>query len=166
MTMTGYYKMGNETVNSNPVEKQSDSKRSPIEDNIKTYIELASWISFYPDLFLDLVKPQSGGINLSSDQRIFLRCSTRFFSVYGCFPRGFGKTHGEVLAMIIISITHPNITLALTAQTKENAAELLKDKVNEILRQYPMLRNEIIEKKLKFQRGDAEVLFKNGAKID
>jgi hypothetical protein len=88
----------------------------------------------------------------------------RFYSIYGCFPRGWGKTHGEVLAMFIIAIRFPNVELALTAQTKENAAELLKDKTTEILRQYPMFENEI--KKMKFQKGDGEVLFKNDARID
>lgn len=41
-----------------------------------------------PDLFLDLMKPKEGGINLHSDQRLFMRCGMRFFSLYGCFPRG------------------------------------------------------------------------------
>ncbi len=139
-------------------------KQSPLERNMNKYVEFASWMLWYPDLFLDLIKPEEGGINLHSDQRIFLRCALRFFSMYGCFPRGWGKTWDEVIALVIIAIRYPNIELALTAQTKDNAAELLKDKIQEILRQYPMLENEIV--KTKFQKGDAEVAFKNGARID
>ena len=41
-----------------------------------------------PDLALDLMAPKEGGIKLHSDQRIFMRCGARFFSEYGCFPRG------------------------------------------------------------------------------
>lgn len=148
----------NNTVN-------KEEQKSSFEKNLPKYIEFASWILWYPDLFLDLIKPHEGGINLHSDQRIFLRCATRFFSLYGCFPRGWGKTWGEVAAMFIVAICYPNIELALTAQTKENAAELLKDKTTELLRQYPMFENELA-KKPKFQRGDAEVLFKNSARID
>ncbi len=144
--------------------EEFNMKQSPLERNMDKYVEFASWILWYPDLFLDLIKPEEGGINLHADQRIFLRCALRFFSMYGCFPRGWGKTWDEVIAMFIIAIRYPNIELSLTAQTKDNAAELLKDKTQEILRQYPMLVNEIV--KTKFQKGDAEVSFKNGARID
>ena len=137
---------------------------SPIERNLQKWVDFSSWMLFYPDLFLDLLKPEEGGIALHPDQRLFLRCVTRFFAVYGCFPRGWGKTFNEVASLFIIAIRYPNIELSLTAQTKENAAELLKDKTQELLRQYPMLQNEIV--KTKFQKGDAEVRFKNGAVID
>lgn len=135
-----------------------------IEDNLDKYVEFASWATWYPDLFLDLLKSKEGGISLHSDQRVFLRCATRFFSVYGCFPRGWGKTWGEVAAMYVVAIRYPNIELSMTAQSKENAADLLSSKTTELLRQYPMLENEI--SKTKFQKGFAEVLFKNGSKID
>ena len=138
---------------------------SPIEKNLDKWIEFSSWMIWYPDLFLDLLRPKEGGITLHPDQRIFLRCATRFFSIYGCFPRGWGKTWDEVASLFIIAIRYPNIELSLTAQTKDNAAELLKDKAQELLRQYPLFNNEI-SGKVKFQKGDAEINFKNGAKID
>lgn len=99
------------------------------------------------------------------DQRTYLRCIMRFVSMYGVFPRGWGKTYDEVLAMYLVSIFFPDIDQAMTAQTKENAAELLKDKHTEIIKHFPMLQNEI-EGKEKFSKGDAEVNFKSGAKID
>jgi|GEM_PF-637196 len=64
---------------------------SAFEKNLEKYIEFTSWTQWYPDLFLDLTKPETGGIHLSSEQRLFLRSMARFYSVYGCFPRGFGK---------------------------------------------------------------------------
>ena len=66
--------------------------------------------------------------------------------------------------MFIIAIRYPGIELAMTAQTKENAAEILKDKTLEILKQYPLMNNEILEKK--FSKNDAEILFVNGSRID
>lgn len=66
--------------------------------------------------------------------------------------------------MVIVCIRYPNIELALTAQTKENAAALLKDKYNELVRYYPMLAKEIV--KTSFIKGDALIVFKNGARID
>ena len=134
------------------------------EKNLSKYIDFSSWMMWYPDLFLDLLKPKEGGINLCADQRIFLRCATRFFSMYGCFSRGYGKTFSEVAALFVVAIRYPNIELSLTAQTRENAARLLKDKTTEMLRFYPLLENEIV--KMSFTRNDAEVRFKNGARID
>ena len=65
-----------------------NKQQTTFEKNLQKYIELSSWILWYPDLFIDMLKPVDGGINLHSDQRIFLRCALRFFSMYGCFPRG------------------------------------------------------------------------------
>ena len=117
-----------------------------------------------PDLFLDLIKPQKGGLNLHLDQRIYLRVMMRFTSFYGVFPRGYGKTFDEVLASMLGCIFFPEISISLSAQTKENAADLLKDKYNEIIRFYPMLKNEI--EKANFAKGDALIVFKSGARLD
>ena len=141
-----------------------DKNKTAFEKNLRKYVELASWINWYPDLFLDLITPEEGGIKLHADQRIYLRCILRFFSVYGVFPRGWSKTYLEVLAMFVVAIRFPAIELALTAQTKENAAEILKDKCQEILKHFPILNNEVYDKK--FSKNDAEVLFVNGSRID
>lgn len=45
----------------------------------------------HPDLFLDLITPETGGIRLDLDQRVFIRTLVRFVSVYAVFPRGYGK---------------------------------------------------------------------------
>ena len=138
--------------------------------NLYKYVELTSWVNWYPDLFLDLITPESGGIKLHTDQRIYLRSIMRFSSTYGVFPRGWGKTFDEVLAMFLVGMRFPDIELALTAQTKENAAELLKDKTLEILKYYPMLENELeggsIKTGTRFSKNDAEVRIKSGARID
>lgn len=54
--------------------------------------------------------------------------------------------------------------MSLTAQTKANAAELLKDKYDEITKQYPLIKNEII--KVRFSKDDSEISFVNGSRID
>lgn len=116
------------------------------------------------DLWLGLIKPQSGGIQLHSDQRTFMRCVVRFLSLYGVYPRGWGKTFNEVLTMFVCCVFFSGIEFALTAQTKENAAELLKDKHNDILKKYPWFKNEIYD--TKFSKNDAEILFVNDSRID
>lgn len=131
--------------------------------NIDNWEYFCSSCKWFPDKFLDLIKPSKGGINLTLDQRIYLRCMMRFISFYGVFPRGYSKTFNEVLASILACIFFPEITISLSAQTKENAADLLKDKFNEIMRFYPMLKNEI--RKASFSKNDASIVFKSGAEL-
>ena len=132
--------------------------------NLYKYVEFCSWCRWFPDLFLDLIHPPSGGIHLNSDQRVYLRAVMRFVSLYGVFPRGYSKTYIEVVGLILAAIFFPGIDLAMTAQTKENAAELLRDKYKEIVTHWPMLANEVVH--ARFSRNDAEILFVNGSKID
>ena len=49
-------------------------------------------------------------------------------SIWGYFPEVMAKRMMKLLAMYLTSIFFPGIDIAMTAQTKENAAELIKDK--------------------------------------
>lgn len=133
--------------------------------NLPNYYDFISWARFYPDLLLDLMKPEKGGIKLHLDQRIFLRSDVRFMSMYGTFSRGYAKTYNEVLSMVVVAMLFPGIELALSAQTKENAADLLEAKWNEITKHYPLLLNELADKP-KFSKGNAYIKFKNDSTID
>lgn len=133
--------------------------------NLYKYVQFCSWARWWPDLFLDLIKPETGGIALHPDQRIYLRCIMRFVSLYGVFPRGYSKTYTEVLAMELVGVFFPGIETALTAQSKENAAELLRDKHLEIMKHFPMLENEV-RGKPRFSKNDAEINFKSDSRID
>lgn len=147
-----------------PVQAKGDKERGQLLDNIDSYIDFVSWGRWYPDLFLDLIKPKNGGINLHADQRIFMRTDMRFYSMYGVFSRGYGKTFNEVAVMFVTAVFYPNISMSLTAQTKENAADLLKDKYRDIVEKYPWFKNEIYE--TRFSKGNGEIVFINGSKID
>ena len=131
--------------------------------NLWNYYQFVSWAKWYPDRFIELFKSEESNMQLHYDQRIFMRCDIRFQSMYGVFSRGYAKTYTEVLDDFIVAILHPNITLSVTAQTRENAAALLQDKTNEILTHYPLLENEIEYKR--FSKNDAIIKLKNGATI-
>ena len=134
-------------------------------ESLYNYYEFISWARWMPDCFLDLLRPESGGINLHLDQRVFLRCDVRFFSMYGTFPRGYAKTFNEVLSSIVVCILFPGVEIAISAQTKENAADLLQAKYTEIVKYYPLLKNELASPP-KFGKGIAYIPFKNGATLD
>lgn len=154
----------------NPAFNSSVSATSEVEQdnftrNLHKYIEFVSWARFYPDLFYDLITPETGGIRLDLDQRVFLRCTARFISMYGVFPRGYGKTMVEVMGMVHACIFFPDIEISMTAQTKENASSILEDKWRELIRFYPLLKNEL-DGNPSFQKDSAEIKFLSGGRID
>ena len=136
-----------------------------IKKHLKDYMAFISFVRWHMDLFLDMIKPEKNSINLDLDQRVMIRAITRFYSTYGVFPRAYGKTFIEVLCLILVAIFYPNAHLALTAQTKENAASILQEKYLEIMKFYPLLENEIFGKP-KFNKNTAEIKFVNGSVID
>ena len=156
--------MSKTSTNGSPTLNSRLGTESFVNKNLEKLKAFRSWILWYPDLFLDLIKPATGGLNLHFDQRIAMRCDARFFSYYGCFPRGSSKTLNQILVTIILCIALPGIEIALTAQTKENAVEILKDKFNEATRWYPALQNEV--KKVRFSKSEAEITFNNEARLD
>lgn len=136
-----------------------------IENNLDKLCELISYWRWYPDLFLDLLTPETGGIKLHTDQRVYLRVISRFYSTYGVLPRGWSKTWGEVIIAVVMCILYPGINIAMTAQTKENAASILSSKIKtEILKQFPLIDNEIVKKS--FSKNEAEIVFANGSTLD
>lgn len=134
------------------------------EFDYKKWDRFCTLCKWFPDLFLDKIKPETGGISLDLDQRVLIRSICRFISVYGVLPRGWGKTFIEILAAFLCCIFFPNIRLSMSAQTKENAAKILKDKYKEIIRFYPILENEV--EKVSFKQNEAIIDFKTGGCLD
>lgn len=131
--------------------------------NLWNYYEFISWAKWLPDLYIELFKGKDSNRQLHFDQRTFMRADMRFMSMYGTFSRGYAKTYTEVLDDMIAGTLFPNITMSVTAQTRENSAALLEDKYNEIITDFPLLENEI--EKVRFSKNDALIQFKGGAKI-
>lgn len=132
-------------------------------EHLWNYYQFISWARWYPDLFVEIFKSKESNRQLHFDQRVFMRCDLRFMSMYGTFSRGYAKTYTEVLDDFIAGILYPNITLSVTAQTRENSAALLEDKFNEIISDFPLLANEI--EKYRFSKNDAFIKFKSGSTI-
>lgn len=93
----------------------------------------------------------------------FLRILVRFPRAYCVFPRGYGKTFIEVLALLITAILYPGVNLSMTAQTRESACGLIEDKFHEILGFFPLLA-ECIEH-YSFTKDKALIVFKNGSRL-
>lgn len=141
-------------------EKEGDS----FTRNLDKWIQFISWARWNIDLFLDLITPETGGIRLDLDQRVFIRALGRFIRLYGVFPRGYGKTFCELLVLYCVAILYPDCNLSMSAQTREASAKLIKEKHQEIIKFYPLVSSEIV--KANFSKDTAEIIFSNGSKID
>lgn len=76
------------------VKSKTTQQEDFLTEHVQQYSEFISWCRWYPDLFLDLIRPRDkitrkpiGGIHLHFDQRVFLRSVMRFRSMYGVFTR-------------------------------------------------------------------------------
>nr|WP_202877285.1 hypothetical protein [Brevibacillus laterosporus] len=140
--------------------KQNDKQTDSFQRNFDKWLKFVQWAKWHPDLYYDLIKPKKGGMRLDLDQRMFLRCMSRFASTYGVFPRGFGKTMLELMSIYHTAIFFPDITLSMSAQTRENAASISEEKHNELIKWFPLLKNEIV--KSSFTKDTVEVIFTSG----
>ncbi|WJV20703.1 hypothetical protein QU593_09835 [Rossellomorea marisflavi] len=146
------------------VDAKGDKELDSFSKNLHKYKDFVSWARWYPDLFWDLITPETGGIRLDLDQRVFLRCIARFVANYGVFPRGYGKTLLEIMGMYHTAIFFPDIEVCMTAQTRENAAKLVDEKHRELTKFYPMLKSEIT--KYGSSKDSVEVCFTSGGRVD
>ncbi|HJR46679.1 MAG TPA: hypothetical protein VJ799_00850, partial [Nitrososphaeraceae archaeon] len=138
------------------------NKKDAFDENLEKWIEFVQWARWFPDLWYDLIKPEKGGMRLDLDQRVFLRSMSRFISTYGVFPRGFGKTMLELMSIYHTCVWFPDITIAMSAQTRENAASISEEKHNEIMKWFPLMKNELA-KPPSFTKDSVEVEFSSGA---
>ena len=76
------------------------------------------------------------------------------------------NTYLNVLAHYIKCVLYPNNHLCLAMPTKEQSAKVVKEKVEEYWRDYPMLKNELIISKCKFEKDYVKLVFKNGSTLD
>ena len=133
--------------------------------NLDKWVEFVSWSRWMPDLWYDMITPEEGGIELHPDQRIVLRCLARFKFVYCVFSRGFSKTYLELMYNYHTCIFYPDMEIAMTAQTMENAVALIDSKWREISKHFPMINHELAyEPKTNGDRAIVE--FKSGGRID
>jgi hypothetical protein len=101
-------------------------------------------------------------------QRVFLRAAMRNKYVYAVFPRAYSKSFLSVLILMIRAILYPGAHLFSTAGGKEQAAQILQEKVDDICQKIPAFNREI-----DWTRGETKVgkdscvyKFKNGSTIE
>ena len=128
--------------------------------------DMISYFRMYPDRFIDYIKTESTMFDLLPFQRVYMRTFFRYKRVGIVASRGISKTYIELLSNYVKCILYPNNALAVAMPTKEQSAKVVKSKFEEFWRDYPLLKNELIMNKCKFEKDYVKLVFKNGSTLD
>lgn len=144
---------------------------SYLQDNLANIGDVMSIFTAYPDLYLDLIKPQDSSFTLFFYQRITLRALMRFKDIFVTAPRAFSKSFITILAMILQCIFIPGTKRFICAPNKTQAAQIAKEKIVEIYDRWPLLRKEVIGGEISdtpgnFGKDYVTLKFRNGSQFD
>lgn len=139
--------------------------------NMEKIGDVMSIFSAYPDIYLDVIKPQDSSFTLFFYQRITLRALMRFKDVFGTAPRAFSKSFITILAMILQCIFIPGTKRFICAPNKTQAAQIAKEKIVEIYDRWPLLRKEVLGGEISdtpgnFGKDYVTLKFRNGSQFD
>ena len=149
----------------------SEERLEPLKPYLREYI--AYWRE-YPDMFIDFLQtgengqiPESG-LKFYFYQRVFLRAAMRYKYVYFVFPRAYSKSFLSVLVLMIRCILYPRAKLFVTSGGKEQAAGIIKEKVDELCSLVPALNRELDRRpgRTRISKDYCIFMFKNGSYFD
>lgn len=148
----------------NSFEKENQEKINRMESVKEVFRQYASFWRAYPDIFIDTITPKDSKFKLFFYQRLFLRICFRYRYVYATFTRAFSKSFLSILALYLKCIFFPGIKLFICSGGKEQAANIAKEKIEEIWELFPILHREI--KHHHFSKDYVKLTFQNGSKMD
>ena len=149
----------------------SEERIEAIKPELRQYV--AFWRE-YPDMFVDFLQTgrdgeiPENGLKFFFYQRVFLRAAMRYKYVYMVFPRAYSKSFLSVLVLMCRCVLYPRSKLFVTSGGKEQAAGIVKEKVNEICTLVPAFERELDRSPGRTREGKDYVcyMFKNGSFFD
>ena len=148
----------------------SIERLEPVKPTLRQY--MAYWRE-YPDMFVDFMSTgwdseRKVTFKLLFYQRVFLRVGLRFKYTYAVFPRAYSKSFLSVLILLIRGILYPGAQLFSTAGGKEQAAQILQDKIQDICNKIPAFSREIDWSRgaSKESKDYCKYILKNGSSIE
>ena len=124
----------------------------------------------YPDMFVDYLLEMGNPQNFHFYfyQRVFLRIAMRYQYVYAVFPRAYSKSFLSMMTLMIRCVLYPKCKLFVTSGGKEQAAGIMKEKVQEICTLIPAFKREIDWSRGVTLEGKdyAKYVFKSGSYFD
>lgn len=144
-------------------------KRTSVSAYDQVKGEFRTMLSFfreYPDYFMDYIRTEDTRFKLTPFQRVYLRAFFRNKKVGIVASRGISKTYIDVMANYLKCIMYPKAQLALGMPTQKQSSKVVKEKVEELWFDYPLLKNEVIFNRCKFEKDYIRLVFKNGSTLD
>ena len=116
-----------------------------IQKQIPALTDAFSFYREYPDIFVYVLCGESNPerFELFFYQRVFLRAAMRHRYAYATFPRAYSKSFLSILVLMLRCILYPGSKLFITTGGKEQAAGIAREKVEELCKLIPGLKNEI-----------------------
>ena len=144
------------------------------EERVRAVIPVGrQYIAFwreYPDLFVDYLLEMGNrqDFHFFFYQRVFLRIAMRHQYVYAVFPRAYSKSFLSMMVLMCRCVLYPGCKLFVTSGGKEQAAAIVKEKVQEICTLIPAFKNEIDWNRGVTLEGKdyCKYVFKNGSYFD
>lgn len=140
-----------------------------LEKNENFLAELWELYTVYPDIYLDIIKPSDSNFDLFPYQRAFLRACMRYTTIYITAARATSKTFLSILAKYLQCMFIPHHVGSIVAPNKNQAAKISKQKIEEIWRIWPLLKNELEEYQggphANFGKDYCDLYFKNGSRL-
>ena len=154
-----------------PIDKGVILNEDYLIQNKESIGNIMSIFTAYPDVYLDLIKPQDSSFTLFFYQRITLRALMRFKDIYVTAPRAFSKSFITILALILQCIFMPNTKRFICAPNKSQSAQIAREKIVEIYDKWPLLRKEILGGEISdtpgnFGKDYVTLKFRNGSQFD
>lgn len=144
--------------------KKENIDYSPFEKVKPHFKKMLSYYREYPDKFLDMLRSPDALFGLTPFQRVYLRALIRYKKAGIVATRGTSKTYVHVLAKYVKCILYANDHEAIAMPTKNQSSKVTQEKITEIWRDYPALKNEVRE--FSFQKDYVKIVFKNGSTLD
>lgn len=140
MALADLMKTNNKKLQANEISEEDLIK------NIDKYRQLISYWRMYPDKLIDYYVSLSPShpFKLYFYQRLFLRVAMRHKFVYATFVRAWSKSFMSVMTLMLKAILYPGAKLFSVAAGKEQSAQILSSKVDEICSLIPAIEREII----------------------
>ena len=140
----------------------------------RNYDDLCKWVNLftaYPDYYIDIIRPADSEFSLFFYQRFTLRAMMRFKDIFITAPRAFSKSFITILALFLQCVFIPGRKVFMCANTKQQAAQITKEKIYEIYDHWPLLKKEIIGWELNeypgnFGKDYVTLKFRNGSIFD
>ena len=138
------------------------------EEDLRKWADL---FTAYPDYYLDIIRPTDSEFQLFFYQRFTLRALMRYRDVFITAPRAFSKSFITILAFFLQCIFIPGRKIFICANTKQQAAQITKEKLYEIYDHWPLLKKEVVGYELKeypgnFGKDYVQLRFRNGSVLD